>query len=102
MVAIAPTKRRSAPDVQESELPEVCFYAERVGSNNRVFIQIRKKKSKDTFAVFIIGENFPAFDEKMTSKALEKVLETGNICSRLRIKIDRSISIQIKRILAEM
>lgn len=100
MVAIASPKRRSAPDVQESELPEVCFYAERLGGSIRIFIQIRKKNGKDTFAVFATGESIFPFDEKMSREDLEKVLKTGKICSRLTIKIDHQVSVQFKKILA--
>lgn len=72
-------KKLSAADVQESPLSEVCFYAVQEG-NGRVWVQIRKKEAKNTFAVWTSGGSHATVtDEKIDREKLEEVLETGNL-----------------------
>lgn len=100
MVALASPCRRSAADVQESELPEVCFYANQVG-NGRVFVQIRKKKGKDIFAVWVSGGiNNKATDEKISRKNLEETLRTGKLLENVKIKMTDFTKARIINILA--
>lgn len=100
MVALASPRRRSAPDVQESELPEIAFFATMVG-NGQVYIQIRRK-DKHTFAVWISGVKVRrTIDEKISRKKFEKALETGEICHNVKIKIDKSELDRIKAFLNE-
>ncbi len=100
MVALADPKRKSAQDVQESELPEVCFYAMQIG-NGRVFVQIRKKKGKDIFAVWVNGGvNNKVTDEKISRTRLEESLRTGKLLESIKIRITDFTSARIKKILA--
>lgn len=91
-------KKSSKADVQESALPEVCFNAIQEG-NGVVWVQIRKKESRNTFAVWTSGGAHPAVtDEKIGRKALEEALETGNLqLSRIRL-LDCNI-VRIRKIL---
>ena len=82
-------------DVQESELPEVCFYATEVG-NGRVFVQIRKKKSKNTFAVWVTGGTKPKVtDEKVSRQKIENASKSR----RLILENTTIIDCDVRRLL---
>lgn len=86
--------------VQESELPEVCFHAREVG-NGRVWVQIRKKKSKDTFAVWVTGgHKSRVTDEKIGRMILEASLESGVLHINTKSKITDLLVAKIRKILA--
>lgn len=100
MVALADPKRKSAVDVQESELPEVCFYAHQIG-NGRIFIQIRKKSGKNTFAVWVSGgAKHIVADEKIGRKDLEETLVSGKLLENVKIKMTDFTRARITNILA--
>lgn len=100
MVALASPKRRSAPDVQESALPEVAFYAKMVG-NGDVYVQIRKK-DKNTFAVWISGIKVRMpIDEKISRKVIKEAIKTGTLCHGVKIKIKKSDLDRIEALLSE-
>lgn len=99
MVALADPKRRSAPDVQESEETEIRFNAIQVG-NGRVYVQIRKK-SKDAFAVTVGGgKKTSAIEGRVSRSTLEKVKTSGQLLENVKIKMTDSTRARITNILA--
>ena len=66
------------PSVQESDLPEVCFFAGELG-NGRVWVQIRKKDKK-TFAVWVHhGGKAKVTDMKVPRAKLENAFDTREL-----------------------
>lgn len=80
---------KSASDVQESENPDVCFVANRIG-HGPVFVQIRRKDDNN-FAIALSSENGKkVIEDRIGRKKLEKALSTRIL------EVKRGLRIQLR------
>ena len=99
MMIASPIKRSGHADLQESNLPTVVFNA-RLCGNGVVYVQIRRKEGKDTFAIWVAGPNMRPIDEKIGSKKLEEALSGNNILTLSSgVKITKLDLSKIRKIL---